>query len=210
MKTSIATLVTILISILSCPAQDFKFGVLAGLDLSTTQQTNLPDNLSEFWDVDPMITFNVNGYAGYKSAGIWGISVEPGFIQKGALHKSDDSKARFQLNYIHMPVLGDIYLLDKLFISVGPEFGWMINAKAKADDYTNDITEIYKNHRYELSGLIALNYELNEHLDIGIRYNHGLTNISKITYTDQLGNVTGESKEYNQYFQIILRFRISK
>ena len=63
--------------------------------------------------------------------------------------------------------------------------------------------------RFELSGLIGINYSLIENLDIGLRYNHGLTCISKLVFTDIMGNETGEHyNEYNQYFQFFLRFKI--
>jgi len=208
MKTLIITIGSILISVLFCSAQDMKFGLLTGFNISYTRFTKLPDNLGDMLDFDPMITFNVNGYVGYKSDGFWGLSMEPGFIQKGSLHNLNGESARFHLNYIQMPVLVDFILLDRLFLSAGPEIGWMINAKAKGDDYSNDVSDIYDN-RFELSGLIGLNYNLIEYLDIGIRYNHGLTYISKIAYTDTIGNETGENfKEYNQYLQFILRFKI--
>jgi hypothetical protein len=81
--------------------------LLAGLDVANAHRVR-----PEFYDryFYPMITFNVNGYAGYKSAGFWGLSVEPGFIQKGgnrdpSLKSEEDNYVRYQLNYIQVPFL---------------------------------------------------------------------------------------------------------
>ena len=62
--------------------------------------------------------------------------------------------------------------------------------------------------RFELSGFIGINYNVIDNLDIGLRYNHGLTYTSKIIWINELGEETGVSKDYNQYFQLILRFKI--
>jgi hypothetical protein len=197
----------ILTSILNINAQDFKFGLVTGFDITDARLSEKLDINGDYNGYDPMISFNVNGYIGYKSAGFWGLSVEPGFIQKGGIQTYSDVKVRFQLNYIQMPILADIYISDKLFVSVGPELGYMINAKAKSKDYSNDITDIY-DKRFELSGLIGVNYSIIKNVDIGIRYSYGLTYTSKMTLTDEQGNDKGEIKEFNQYLQLILRFKI--
>lgn len=197
----------ILISGLSLSAQDFKFGILTGFDLAKGRLSDSPDFNDHSLKYDPMSSFNANGYIGYKSGGIWGLSIEPGFIQKGGVQDISDVNVRFQLNYIQMPVLADVYISDKFFVSIGPELGYMINAKAKSSDYSNDITEIY-NKRFEISGIAGVNYSIVKKIDIGLRCSYGLTYISKITITDEFGNQSGEIKEYNQYLQLIIRFKI--
>jgi hypothetical protein len=96
----------ILISTLSIKAQSFKFGVLAGFDLP---KTSIPGVYDTIYILDPMISFNFNGHIGYKSAGFFGLSIEPGFVQKGGLQSSDHhKKTRIQFNYIPMPILVDL------------------------------------------------------------------------------------------------------
>jgi hypothetical protein len=192
-------------------AQSFKYGLLAGLDVTKTYMTNQPDGEDNKL-YDPMTSFNVNGYIGYKSAKFWGISLEPGYIQKGGAQRYDtetkDDDIRLQLNYIQIPILADLYLTDKFFISVGPELAYMISAKAKSMEISNDIRDFYTRN-FEVSGLIGLNFNVIKNFDIGIRYNHGITYISEIIYLDEMGDPTETySKEYNQYIQLVLRFKI--
>jgi hypothetical protein len=205
-KTINILLGLLLASGLSANAQNLKFGILAGFDVANSHLMNKP----KWYDSRvyyPMISFNLNGYVGYKNSGFWGLSAEPGFIQKGGRQKGIDENIRFQINYLQLPILLDLYISDKFFISIGPEFSFLINSKAKSTHSSNTIEDIYDKW-FELSGLVGVNYQLTDKLDIGMRYNHGLTYTSKITFTDIFGNQLAEIKEYNQYFQLIVRFKI--
>ncbi len=191
---------------LNANAQNIKFGILAGFDVANSRLTNKPKEFDSrlFY---PIISFNVNGYVGYKSGEILGMSAEPGFIQKGGRQKGMEGDIRIQINYLQLPILLDLYVSDKIFISIGPELSYLINAKAKSKQYSNDITDQYEK-KVELSGIVGINYKMTDKLDIGFRYNHGLTYTTKITFTDEFGNEQGDMKEYNQYFQLIVRFKI--
>jgi len=197
----------IILSGLNIYAQDFKFGLLAGFDVVNARLTNKPETEGDSRVFYPMISFNANGYVGFKSARFWGISCEPGFIQKGGVTKGVNNNIRIQLNYIQIPILFDFFIQDKIFISVGPELSYMINAKARSKDNSNDISDLYDKD-FEVSGMIGINYNIIDKLDLGLRYNHGLTYISKIAWTNAIGEFQGESKEYNQYFQLVVRFKI--
>jgi len=192
-------------------AQSFKYGLTAGLDIAKAYTTNIHirDDNSRLYD--PMISYNVNGYLGYKSTGFWGISFEPGYIQKGGAQRYEtetkEDDIRIQLNYIQMPVLFDIYVTNKIFISVGPELAYMISATSKSMEGLYDIWDLY-NRNFEVSGLIGINFNVIKNFDIGIRYNHGITWISKVIYFDTDNNIKTPSEEFNQYLQVFLRFKI--
>jgi hypothetical protein len=204
MKSLIFLSAISLISFISGYSQDLKFGILAGMDLANIRIINLPD--VHGIQIEPIVTFNINGYIGYKSVGFWGISAEPGFIQKGSLFKEDDSETGYRNNYIQIPVLLDIRIFKKLFLSIGPELGWLIHSEVGSTACPNCLIALY-DKKFELSGLAGISYNIIKYIDIGIRYNHGLTNIFKTSWTDALGN-KNVTKEYNQYFQFLLRFKI--
>ena len=188
-------------------SQEFKFGFLAGFDVAKSYlANNIPENTANS-DYHPMISYNVNGYIGYKSKGIWGLSVEPGFIQKGYSIKFQNHNVRFQLNYLQMPVLADIYFTDKIFLSVGPELAYLLNAKIKTVSDKGDISDIY-DRKFELSGIAGINYKITGKFDAGFRYSHGFMYTMEIPYTDANGHLIAKSEEYNQYFQLIVRYRL--
>ena len=195
-------------------AQGIKFGLTAGSVFANANLTNKPDHYGHYRVYYPMLSYNINGYIGYKSAGFWGLSAEPGIIQKGGIQRYDKSTKnddlRFQLNYLQLPLLAEIYFNDKLFASIGPEIAYMMNAKVTNkifSKYKSDITKLYDN-KFELSGIIGINYNIIQKIDVGLRYNHGLTYTQEIIWTDEIGTPLGTSKEYNQYIQFILRFKI--
>lgn len=202
-KTIFFTIGLIVISNLTGFSQNFKFGLVAGFDIANAHLTNKPYGFGDNQVYYPMIAYNFNGYIGYKKSEVWGLSIEPGFIQKGGRQKSSDDYIRFNLNYLQLPILFDYYVVDKFYISIGPELSYLINAKVKS----NDITDLY-DRRFELSCLVGINYKIIDKLDIGLRYNHGLTYTSKITWTNEFGESIGVSKDFNQYLQLVLKLKI--
>lgn len=193
----------VLVTIAKSNAQNVKFGLLGGYDIVNIYQTSLPPHAIGP-PYDPMMSYNFNFLISMKSKGIWGFSVEPGLIQKGGSLGVQNS-CRAELNYINMPILADIYVLRKLFFSFGPEFAYMINAKADYPDSIEDISSIYK-EKFELSGLIATNYMISNKIAIGLRYNHGLTSIRKVPLYGDNWEILGIGKQYNRYFQFNVRF----
>ncbi|MBP1673478.1 MAG: hypothetical protein H6Q25_1293 [Bacteroidetes bacterium] len=192
-------------------AQEFKYGLVGGVDVTNVRYINT----SEFYDFpspyNPMISFNINGYVGYKSSGFWGFSAEPGFIQKGGKqkysHLGNLIDVRFQFHYIQLPIYADFYIHKRWSISVGPEFAYLVHANVKAPDISNEMS--LKNFdRFELSGSVGVNFKINKHFDIGLKYNHAFTSFDEIIWTDVWGYPHGESKEYNFYFQTFVRFKI--
>ncbi|TLX72995.1 PorT family protein [Labilibacter sediminis] len=190
-------------------AQEFKFGLVGGFNITKARLTNLPEDGRHIEEYSPMVSYNFNGYIGYKSGGLIGISVEPGFIQKGGGHKfyldNGEENVRIQLNYLQLPVLVDFYVGKNLSLFVGPEFSYLLNAGTN-DDLV-DISVFYDKD-FELSGVVGVSYNVHKNFDIGSRYSRGFSYTSKITFSDEAGNIVGDSKEYNQYFQFFVRFKI--
>ena len=75
------------------------------------------------------------------------------------------------------------------------------------DGGSYDVDFLYDN-KLEISGILGLNYSLFKFLDLGVKYNHGIMHTTSITYTGDSGDEIGESKEYNQYWQFMVRFKI--
>jgi hypothetical protein len=196
-------------------AQDFKFGVMTGLNISRRHVTNTKKFSDDSKIYSSLLMPNVNMYIGYKSKTFWGLSLEPGYIQKGGLRKDFAVRigntsyipqdVKYISNYIQLPVLLDLYFSNKVYISVGPEFAYLINSKAKSQIYSFDITENYQ--KIEMAGVIGLNYNILKCIDIGFQYNHGVTKSSTLIWQDDFGNALGFSNEYNQYFQFKIKFK---
>jgi outer membrane protein with beta-barrel domain len=196
---------------LKLQAQDIHFGFLSGLGITNACVTNKVEIYNDYRVFYPMGSFNINGSIEYKFSKTFGIAAEPGFIRKGGIvrfgvnHYMDVIKLK--LNYVQLPIFVNIYCTNKFFITIGPEFAYLINSEGKLPETATGFA-YFKENAFEISGLIGINYRITKKIDVGFRYNHGLTNISVLKWTDGYGPEIGQSKVYNQYFQFIFRFKI--
>ncbi len=180
-----------------------ELGFVAGFNLVDIRLTDSPP--VEEGIFNPMVSFNANGYIGYRRGSFWVLSLEPGIIQKGYSRNAGDKRFRTQLNYIHMPVLADIYITDRIFISAGLEVGYMVNARAGTGKSSYRITGYYDN-RFEVSALGGIGCRISERADIGLRYGHALIH-NYAGLRDISGMPVFGVKQYNQYLQVVFRFR---
>ena len=203
LKKSVFIITLFLISSLNSIAQEFNYGVMFGVNSSNKRLSDKEIGKEMF---GAKTTFNLNAFIEYKSKGFWGISIEPGFIQKGSNENfyslEGDKYDNSQLNYIQVPLLAELFATEKLYFSIGPEFSYLLSSKMKSDDSKIDITDFY-DKRFELSGIIGVNYNVLKKFDIGIRYSYGLTSILELDSTHN-----GLVKEYNKYFQFLIKYRI--
>jgi len=172
----------ILLSTFGLNAQKIMYGISTGFNVVNR-------NYSDYDVSSPIISCNANAYIGYKSQGYWGLSIEPGFIRKGCNFHYAPYRFKIRDSYLQMPILVNIYFTDKLFLSAGTEIAYYTQFLGTYDDLLS-----YRK-KLELSGLIGINYNISKKIDIGLRYNHGITSISSF------------SKRYYQYFQILLRIK---
>jgi hypothetical protein len=188
----------------------YTLGIQAGLNRSNIHATKNTTHFDKDEIYTPLIFMSMNGYLGYKSTSRWGVSIEPGFIQKGGYRTSlvlfDPEEFKYIFSYIQLPVLFDKNLFSNLFLSIGPEFAWLVKARTKTPYSSESIYDEY--NKFEVAGIAGLYYNLFRFIDLGIRYDHGLINPTKHDWSDDFGNLSGQTTEYNQYFQIILRVKI--
>ncbi len=182
----------------------FQWGLQTGAGIAHINARKL----SSFKDnVEPLLSFSGNIYLAYHPTRHFSISAEPGFIRKGSTYKitaldppQPARTVQWQLNYLDLPVLAHFYSRCKWSAYAGPAFCVLVNTNIPFDDSFLNKTD--------LSGLIGITYTLTPHFDIGLRYGHGLTSIGTITVTNENGIGIQDFKEYNQYGQLLLRYRI--
>jgi hypothetical protein len=206
---------------LNLQAQKINYGVLAGYDLSYPYVGWYEDYGTKLFC--PMHSFNVNGFVEYRLSETWGIAAEPGYIRKGGVFKDKEdilnsSDHQLRLHYIQLPILANVYFSDRFFISFGPEFAYLINKDARFPSLEEQHSAYYKftpleESAFEISALIGVNYSITKHIDLALRYSHGVTPFTEIgwinpRYGIDLGMVSERSNAYNQYLQFIVRYRI--
>jgi hypothetical protein len=82
MKTIIKKpmMLCLLFVVVNIQAQEFSLGLSAGADITNIRITN--SSSIDFVDYDPVLSFNLNAFAAYRSAGFLGVTVEPGFYSE--------------------------------------------------------------------------------------------------------------------------------
>lgn len=203
MKTKIVllTLTVFVLTQLNARAQKINYGIVAGVDMANLNITGIETKNPIKWTP----TFNVNAHVGYRSNTFWGLSVEPGFIVKGGA--TEDPEIKMKLNYLQMPLLVDFYLNERVSVSCGPELAYLLSATQELNGKSYDFEDWY-NKKFEFSGVVGLNYKITRNFDLGLRFNLGLTQISEAKYFDENGIRFSNAKEYNQYLQCFVRFKI--
>lgn len=192
-------------------AQEISLGVSAGLVAGNANVANKIEKYYDYRVFYPTYGFNINGLIEYKISETIGIAAEPGLIRKGGIVRFGinhyTSVINMKLYYLQLPLLANFYFTDRFFVTAGTEFAYMINKDENLPLAGTGFVN-FKENAFELSGLLGLNYNISKKLGLGLRYNHGLTKISILKWTDGYGPVVGESKVYNQYFQFVFRFFI--
>ena len=67
-------------------------------------------------------------------------------------------------------------------LEAGPQIGFLMSAKVKADGESADIKELYESIDFGLN--FGAGYDVSENINIGLRYSLGLSNILKVEEGD--------------------------
>lgn len=167
-------------------AQTLKYGFLVGIDAMDNFLVNSNKTVGAN---GAFASFNINGYLGYNLNPKFGLSIEPGYIQKGIYN--------FKLNYIQVPTLFDYYVTDKFFVNIGPEFAYLLNS-----------SNIFDN-RFEISGMIGLNYNFYKNFDLGLSYSRAFTHYMSGGIINNINESPNDiSYFYNNYLQLKVRVKL--
>lgn len=182
-------------------AQGPTFGVKGGLNY-----TNLAGVDSQ--DDNARIGFNAGVFARTMPESPVGLQVELLYSTKGNRTDYDaffgliDQEVDFNLNYLELPVMASIRLMDVVDLQVGGYAAYLLNANVKTSgDLGSGSEEVDKDNFQSMdAGIVGgVGFNAGETLQIGIRYLHGLTDV--IDNAD-LSTVVGDAQ--NRALQVYL------
>lgn len=149
-------------------AQEVKFGVKAGLNLS-----NLTGDAT---GTSIKAGFQVGGLVEIKTSEKFSIQPEIVYSMQGA--KVDGGK--LEISYLNVPVMAKYFVAKGFSLEVGPQIGFLVSAKAKADGgVSEDFKDSLKSTDFSLN--LGAGYDVTENINLGLRYGFGLSNMSKIS-----------------------------
>ncbi|WP_296149379.1 porin family protein [uncultured Flavobacterium sp.] len=172
-------------------AQEIKYGVKAGLNLST-----LTGDITDFTDVKSKAGFHVGGFVEFKFTDKFAIQPELLYSTQGAKSEFFDSddvtfqseEDNYKLDYLNLPIMAKYYVAPGFSIEAGPQIGFLLSAKNKYD-YTSsffgedlsdsgeeDVKDSFKSIDFGVN--FGAGYEFTQNIFVQARYNLGLSNIA--------------------------------
>lgn len=124
---------------------------------------------------------NVGIFGEARFTDLIGLQLEVLYSRQGWRDKVDidgiREKVNYRVNYLNIPVLARIYVLERLSVDLGPQLGIGLNAKSKYKHSGTTVKEkLHDLNTIEASFVFGVSYDLFDHLLISARYNLGLSN----------------------------------
>ena len=145
-------------------AQGFEWGIKTGFNLAS--QTKVDDA-----KINPGLYAGIFGE--YKVSPFFGVQGELLYSMMGTKMTKQGIATNSDLNYITLPVMAKIYFAKTLSLDIGPQFGYMLNAKLtpagnNPDSYYDSL------EKFDLAVGIGLSFRMVYGLGMSARYNLGL------------------------------------
>ena len=92
----------------------------------------------------------------------------------------------WRINYLNLPILARIYILDNFSVDVGPQFGLglKMTQRQEHDDHI-EIDKRHDFHTFDFSIPVGISYDFPMGLIVSVRYNVGFTNVIKDAGTNK-------------------------
>lgn len=153
------------------PAGHINIGIKGGVNIF-----NVHNNNSSMYDARVGYNFGLLGHIHLSSK--FAFQPELVYSAQGAKYKIDNVTTKYNLDYINIPLLIQ-YMFDNGFrIQAGPQAGFLISAKSKANNNTTDNKNNLKTIDFGVSFGVSYVFPPTG-FGIDARYNLGLTNINK-------------------------------
>ncbi len=176
----------------SANAQGVEFGVKAGANFASIGGDDTED-------LGSRTSFHFGVTAGIAVSDNFSVQPELVYSAQGAsIDFGGGDEGDLKLDYLNLPIMAQFQVADGFSIEVGPQFGFLMSAKADDGDNEEDIKDDLKG--LDLSAGIGVNYTMTSGLNFGARYNLGLSNVNDFEGSDDINN-------QNNVFQVSIGYR---
>lgn len=164
-------------------SSDVRFGIKAGMNVSSLSKNETLE------DQGSKIGFNAGVFANIPIAESFSIQPEVLYSQYGDKYDYVVAGNRYSyanhLDYVTVPVMFQYNFIPNLYVEAGPEFGFMVSAKNKAKNETNnDVLAESGNYKDNFNTFnvgigLGAGYYFTDNIGITARYVAGVTDIAK-------------------------------
>ncbi len=192
MKKLILILSLMLFTLPNLSAQEFvEFGVKGGVNFSSFSG----DGFGAFDDPNGRTSFHLGLLAEIPVSERFSVQPEVLYSSQGydILNRNDANDIEYQLDYINIPVLAKIYLIEGLSFEVGPQVGFLVKNEVDFDPSAINEGDIpldddqFNSVDFGLSG--GASYKFINGFFINARYNAGLSDIYEDSASDAKNSV---------------------
>lgn len=202
MKIFSLILCSLLLATISLQAQD-QIGIKGGINFANYGGDVINNKIKPGIHLGAFANFNI----------IDELYIQPELLYslQGSHFKNSEVSLDYSehLHYINLPVLARYYLTENISVHAGPYFGVLIGGKAKGNlygtDINQDIDQIRSLKSFDFGLAAGMAYQLVNRLNIGVRLNLGVLNISK---NQNPGGGGGDGFEYEYNYNSSLTNRV--
>lgn len=146
-------------------AQDVKFGVKGGLNVSTIRINDL--------DVDPRLGFHFGGVAELKLGDRLSLQPEVLYSQFGA----ENTNEKLKIDYISIPIMAKYFIVDGFSFEAGPQFSFLANDELMVSGIVGTGALNPQVESFDLALNLGMGYQFDGGMFFQARYNLGLSNV---------------------------------
>lgn len=173
-KLFIAAIVFVTGSSAMMAQSSLAFGVKGGVNFS-----NFTGDGSDGFDDDSARTsFNLGAVLEIPVSEKFAVQPEVVYSGQGfdLVQRDNEQDTEFQLNYINVPVLAKLYLVQGLYVEAGPQIGFLVDSKIDGPNGSIDIDEDNFND-IDFAGAVGVGYKFDGGLFLNARYTQGFSDV---------------------------------
>ncbi|APG59381.1 porin family protein [Christiangramia salexigens] len=154
----------------SSNAQEYwNFGVKGGANLTNMTSDGFENNKSR-------TGFHLGVLAEIPVSDKFSVQPEVLYSTQGTEDEGSNFKDEYRLDYIQVPVIAKIYLVDGLALEAGPSFNFLVNEEYNFESNFVDLTDKSEYaSTFEFGGALGLSYKFNNGFFLSGRYTQGFT-----------------------------------
>ena len=194
----------VLVGLGNVNAQDVKFGVKTGLNLSNFT--------GDVQNAETKVGFNIGAFVEIGLSDKFTFQPELLFSTQGAKSEYSEGSYSFEqtmkFNYLNVPLMLVYAVSDKFALQFGPQIGFLLSADREGAEIIGgntftikeDFKDSFKSIDFGLN--FGASFDIVENIFIGARYNLGLANILDFEDMD-----SDDDKAQNSVFSISVGYR---
>lgn len=156
-----------------------KYGLKAGVNLANFSG-DVEDNKMK-------IGLNVGAFAKFHLTEAISLQPELVYSSQGAKYDDGEEEAKYNLNYLNIPVLFQYNTTSGFYGETGPQLGFLMSAKMKPEEGDDvDVKDSFKST--DFSWAIGAGFLTKSGFGVNARFNLGLGNILENSGDDKMKN----------------------